>query len=109
MSLNLVELLRHCQPRGCNKPSQSRGQYQWILHIRDHFSKYTCAYPLKSKESMEGAIALIVLVGQFSLSKILRCGNGNEFKGEALCIVESYGITLIYGRPRHPQTPGLIE
>jgi len=62
MSLNLVALLRHCQPHGRNKPSQSRGQYEWILHIRDHFSKYSCAYPIKSKESMEGAIALMVSV-----------------------------------------------
>jgi len=29
---------------------------------------------------MEGAIALIVWVGQFGPSKIVRCGNGNEFK-----------------------------
>jgi len=55
---------------------------------------------------MEGATALMVWVGP---SKILRCGNGNEFKGEALRIVESYGITLIYGRPQHPQAQGLIE
>jgi len=106
MSLNLVELLRHCQLRGRNKLSQSQGQYEWILHIRDYFSKYSYAYPLKSKESMEGAIAVMA---SFGLSKILRCGDGNEFKGEALCIVESYGITLIYGCPRHPQTQGLIE
>jgi len=29
---------------------------------------------------MEGVIALMVWVGQFGPSKILRCGNGNEFK-----------------------------
>jgi hypothetical protein len=29
---------------------------------------------------MEGAIALIVWVGQFGPSKIVRCGNGNEVK-----------------------------
>ena len=29
---------------------------------------------------MEGAIALMVWVGQFGSSKILRCGNGNGFK-----------------------------
>jgi len=51
---------------------------------------------------MEGAIALMVWVGQFGPSNILECGNGNGFKGEALRIMESYGITLIYGCPRHP-------
>jgi len=58
---------------------------------------------------MEGAIALMVWVGQFGPSKILQCGNGNEFKGETLRIVESYGITLIYRRPQHAQAQGLIE
>ena len=85
------------------------GEYQWILHIRDHFSKYSCAYPLKAKESMEVAIALIVWIGQLGPPKILQCDNGNKFKGEVIRIVESYGITLIHGRPRHPQTRGLIE
>jgi len=132
----VVELLQHCQLCARNKPSQSRGplqpiivnnlweqvqidlidmradpdgEYQWILHIRDHFSKFSCAYPLKSKESMEVAIALMVWIGQFGPPKILQCDNGNEFKGEVLRIVESYRITLIHGRPRHPQTQGLIE
>ncbi|KIN08866.1 hypothetical protein OIDMADRAFT_48707 [Oidiodendron maius Zn] len=26
------------------------GQFKWILHIKDHFSKYTQFYPLKSKQ-----------------------------------------------------------
>jgi len=58
---------------------------------------------------MKVAIALIVWIGQFGPPKILQCDNGNEFKGEVIRIVESYGITLIHGCPRHPQTQGLIE
>lgn len=27
------------------------GQYKWILHVKDHFSKYTQLYALKSKHS----------------------------------------------------------
>ena len=84
-------------------------EYQWILHIRDHFSKYSCAYPLKSKESSEVAITLMVWIGQFSPPKILQCDNGNEFKGEVLPLVKFYGITVVHGRPRHPQSQGLIE
>jgi len=72
--------LQHYQLCVCNKPSQSRGllhpiivnnlwervqidliymragpdgECQWILHIRDHFSKYSCAYLLKSKKVWE--------------------------------------------------------
>ena len=58
---------------------------------------------------MAVAIALIVWIGQFGPPKILQYDNGNEFKGEVIRIMESYGITLIHGCPWHPQTQGLIE
>jgi len=58
---------------------------------------------------MEVAIALMIWVGQFGPPTNLQWDNGNEFKGEVLRIVGSYGITLIHGRLRHPLTQGLIE
>lgn len=130
----VTELLQHYQLCARNKPSQSRGplqpivvnnlwervqidlidmradpdgEYHWILHIRDHFSKYSSAYPLKSKESTEVANILMMWIGQFGPPRILQCDNG--FKGEVLVIIEYHGITLIRGCPRHPQTQGLIE
>lgn len=29
--------------------SRPDGVYKWICHIKDHFSKYSQAYPLESK------------------------------------------------------------
>ena len=84
-------------------------EYQWILHIRDYYSNYSCAYPLKSKESSEVAAALTMWIGQFGPPKILQYDNSNEFKEELLHVVEYHGISLIRGRPCHPQTQGLIE
>jgi len=46
---------------------------------------------------------------EFGPPKIFQCDNGNEFRGEVLRIVESYGITLLRRRPRDPLTQGLIE
>jgi len=39
----------------------------------------------------------------------LQCDNGVEFKGVLLILLKKYGIKIINGRPRHPQTQGLVE
>jgi hypothetical protein len=57
------------------------GQYKWILHIKDHFSKFTCLYPCKSKEASEVAHWMAIWIGQFGGSEKLQCDNGSEFKG----------------------------
>ena len=82
------------------------GEYQWILHIRDHFSKYSYTYPLKSKESSAVAIPLMVWIGQPGPRKILQCDNGNDI---VLRLVKFYRIIVVHGRPRHPQSQGFIE
>jgi hypothetical protein len=30
-------------------------QYKWILHVKDHFTMFSCLYPLKSKQAEEVA------------------------------------------------------
>jgi len=39
----------------------------------------------------------------------LQCDNGAEFKGVLLILQKKYGIKIINGSARHPQTQGLIE
>jgi len=39
----------------------------------------------------------------------LQCDNGAEFKGVFLILLKKYGIKIIYGRRKHPQTQGLVE
>jgi hypothetical protein len=34
---------------------QPNRQYKWILHVKDHFIKFSCLYPLKSKQAEEVA------------------------------------------------------
>jgi transposase InsO family protein len=40
---------------------------------------------------------------------ILQADNGTEFKGAFLILLQSHGIKIINGRPRHPQSQGTIE
>ena len=53
--------------------------FQWILHCRDHYSKYSWAFALKSKEVRFIADKLITLFYQFGPCKILQSDNGKEF------------------------------
>jgi hypothetical protein len=57
------------------------GQYKWILHIKDHFSKYTQLYPLKSKHAEPIAEAFAIFIVAFLPPKIMQADNGKELKG----------------------------
>jgi len=73
------------------------GKYCWILHIRDHFSKFSAAYPLRSKRSREVADGLMTWISMFDPPKILQCDNSKEFKGAVSQLVKLHGINLING------------
>jgi hypothetical protein len=85
------------------------GQFKWILHIKDHFSKYTQLYPLKSKHAKPIAEAFALFIAAFLPPKIMQADNGKEFKGALLILLRKYGIRVINGAPRSPQTQGLVE
>ena len=58
-------------------------------------------------EGLEGRV-----FGYFGLPYILQSDNGKEFKNVLMAnLIESWDgeCTLIHGRPRHPQTQGLVE
>jgi hypothetical protein len=52
------------------------GQYKWILHIKDHFSKYTQLYALKSKHADRIAKKFARFIGAFLPPKIVQADNG---------------------------------
>ncbi|KFY81192.1 hypothetical protein V499_00018 [Pseudogymnoascus sp. VKM F-103] len=85
------------------------GQYKWILHIKDHFSKYTQLYPLKSKHAEPIADCFALFIAAFLPPKIMQADNGKEFKGALLILLRKYGIQVVNGAPRSPQTQGLVE
>ena len=52
---------------------------------------------------------LALWIGLFGPPHILQCDNGTEFKDTVLLLLKKYGIKVLNGRPRHPQTQGLVE
>lgn len=89
------------------------GDYKWILHAIDHWSKFNFAFPLKSKnaESVTATLKSYIFP-YFGISKIFHSDNGGEFVNHVIeSLITSWhkDIQIVHGRPRHPQTQGVIE
>jgi transposase InsO family protein len=86
-------------------------EFKWILHCQDHYSKYSWGYPLISKEAEPIANYLLQLFYQFGPCKILQSDNGREFTAVIIKNLQNVwpGLVIINGRPRHPQSQGLVE
>eukprot|EP00731_Ephydatia_muelleri_P035403 Em0120g9a len=85
---------------------------KWILHIVDHWSKFNLAYPLPQKTAKEVANALEKWVFPiFGLPTILHSDNGREFVNHLIEDSSTWpgAVQLVSGRPRHPQSQGLVE
>lgn len=85
------------------------GDYKWICHMEDHFSKFHMMFAIKNKESLTIARILHHWVCWLGVMEILQSDNGSEFKGVCEELLLRYGIKVINGRPRTPRTQGLIE
>ena len=89
------------------------GPYHWIGHYMDHWSKMHVLFPLMHKSAVEVALNLSTKVfAYYGLPKILQSDNGREFVNSIVDkIVDDWPgeVTIINGRPRHPQSQGLIE
>src|SRR5438105_3055680 len=86
-------------------------EFKYILHIKDHFSKFSWGYSLKSKSAEEIAFNLFEQFMIFGIPKILQTDNGTEFTSSVIKQLINLWpeIKIINGRPRHPQSQGLIE
>ncbi|CAF2918564.1 unnamed protein product [Rotaria sp. Silwood2] len=85
--------------------------FKWIFHAKDHFSKYSWLYPMMSKEATNVASILQSIFYQFGPPKILQSDNGREFVARVILDLQKNwpGLVIINGRPRHPQSQGLVE
>ena len=85
--------------------------YKWILQARDHFTKYSWAYPLTSKRAEEVAEKMTEIFCNFGPAKILQSDNGREFVAKVINKIANLWpvLVIIHGRPRHPQSQGCIE
>lgn len=91
-------------PCNCSK------KHCWILHVEDHFSKYSWLIPLKSKETSEVAQNLEPLFWMFGFPETLHSDNGKEFKSRTMAeFCKKHNIKQVHGAPRNPSTQGLVE
>ena len=84
------------------------------MHAIDHWTKFNFAFPLQSKEAeFVAEIFRTYIFPYFGIPKIFHTDNGREFFANSIIenLIESWqsDIQIIHGRPRHPQTQGVIK
>jgi transposase InsO family protein len=81
------------------------------MHARDHFSKFSWAYPLVNKTAAGVAERLMTIFTQFGPPKILQSDNNRAFVATVITELKHIwtDLLIIHGRPRHPQSQGCIE
>lgn len=86
---------------------------KWILHVVDHWSKFHFAIPIPRKtakyvsQSLQNHVFPVI-----GLPSIIQSDNGREFVNKLIKEVVSTWpgqVQLVSGRPRHPQSQGLVE
>ena len=92
--------------------SDPDGEFNYILNMQDHLSKFVHLRPIKQKTAVEvSEVILDIFLTTNGAPKILQCDNGGEF--DNCCILELEkkwdGFKIVHGRPRHPQTQGSVE
>ena len=80
----------------------------------DHWFKFHVLFALQRKSSKEVAWNLATKVFAYlGLPKILQSDNGREFASTLMAELVKKNwpgeITIVNGRPRHPQSQGLVE
>ncbi|CAM4847562.1 unnamed protein product [Rotaria magnacalcarata] len=91
--------------------SMKHDGFNFIMHAKDHFTKFSWLFALPSKEAHHVALHLRNLFYTFGPPKILQSDNGKEFVANIILDLKLNWLDLIIinGRPRHPQSQGLVE
>ena len=93
-----------------NLPCSCSSSHKWVLHINDHYSKYSWLIPLKSKTCEEVVQALQNVFFMFGFPHTLHSDNGKEFTGQKMKdFCKTNSITQVHGASRTPTTQGLVE
>lgn len=90
--------------------SSSNDGFSWLLNVIDSFSKYIWSIKLKNKTAESVKKGLIYIFNNFGAPSTIQADNGKEFKNNLLKeTMLNMHITIIHGRPRHPQSQGQVE
>ena len=90
---------------------QPIGEYKYIYHVRDYFTRFSWARCLTSKRASEVAVFLYDIFTVFGAPIILQSNNGKEFTADIIAELLTLWpeVHIINGRPRHPQSQGLVK
>jgi transposase InsO family protein len=84
--------------------------YKYALTCQDHFSCYSWAWALKSKETEEVAQWISLMFKMYGPWQTLHSDNGGEFKSEHMnTLVEKLHGRTRRGAPYTPQEQGKVE
>jgi len=90
--------VRHCKD----------GNYSYIGHFKDHFTKFNILFPLKTKSADEVSTMIEERVlAYLGPPKVFHSDNGQEFVNVLIrAMFDRWGgnVTFINGRPRHSVT-----
>ena len=107
-SIQAREFLTHLQMdlmdlRNLSNICSCHRKHNLILHVIDHFTKYSWLYPLKNSKQNMYWNACLNFVGNLDF---LRKRTLNSLMSQ---FCENNGITQLHGAPRKPSTQGLVE
>jgi len=88
------------------------GQHRWIIHARDHFTKFNWARPLTEKTCLVVTTFLKSVFFTFGPPKVLQCENRQEFQGtEVKTMLEEFfpNTKITYYTNRDRRSVDLME
>ena len=86
------------------------GTYTYILTMKDDFSKYLMAVPLRRKTAESVAKAFVrEWVLHLGMPRVVVTDRGTEFEGAMAAVMEDVGITHVKSTAYHHQTVGSLE
>lgn len=93
-----------------NLPCECHLRHLWVLHVVDHYTKFSWLFALKRKQTEEVAGALTNLFWMFGFPSVLHSDNGKEFKSKTMSeLCGKHNIKQVHGAPCTPSTQGLVE
>ncbi|CAF4454714.1 unnamed protein product [Rotaria socialis] len=106
-----IGFLTRLQVDSIDMRSMKHDGFNFIMHAKDHFTKSSWLFALPSKEAHHVALHLRNFFYTFGPPKILQSDNGKEFVANIILNLKLNwpDLIIINGRPRHPQSQGLIE
>jgi len=87
------------------------GDFKFILHYKEHLTKFSFIRPLKCKKASEVAKELLNIFLTFGAPHVLQSNNGRKFTAGIITNLASLwpDLILVNGFPRYPQIQLSVE